>query len=71
VVGGCRSINTCPPNLLTRQYKDQPEREYLENGENPEFRQIKNNAQNQNCPKIPSNVGKQRGQKTKSKTVPF
>jgi len=30
LVGGFRSVNVCPPNLLTRQNKTQPEREILE-----------------------------------------
>jgi len=41
-----QSVNACPPNLLTRQYKNQPEREFLANGENPKIRKIRNNAQN-------------------------
>jgi len=53
-----RSVNGCPPNLLTRQNKNQPEREILAHGENPEIRKIRNkkNSKKQNYPKIPPNV---------------
>ena len=30
LVGGFRSVYGCPPNVLTRQNKNQPEREILE-----------------------------------------
>jgi len=36
-----RSVNSCPPNLLTRQDKNQPEREFLKNGEIPEILKIR------------------------------
>jgi len=61
LVRGFRSVNGCPPNLLTRQNKNQPEREFPENGRNPQIRKIRNN--NQKCtkpefPKDPAKSGK-------------
>jgi len=50
-----RSINGCPPNLLTRPSKNQPERKILENGENPEICNIKNNKQKYTKPELPKN----------------
>jgi len=72
MVGGFWSVYGCLPNLLSRQNKNQPEREFLENGGNPEIRKIRNNAQNQNFSKIPPNAEKQkkvRKNKTESKNV--
>ena len=71
-----RSVNGCPPNLLTRQKKNQPEREFLENGGNPEIRKIRNNKQKctkTEFPKDPAKCGntKEEGQKKKSKTKPL
>ena len=40
-------VQTC------RQNKNQPEREFLENGENPQIRKIRNDKQDQNYPNIP------------------
>ena len=65
LVGGFRSVNGCPPNLLTRQNKNQPEREFLENGENPEIRKIRNNKQK--CTKPEFLKGPAKCGKTKSK----
>ena len=47
VVGGFGGVNGYPslPNLLSRQNKNQPEREILENGENLEIRKIRKNKQ--------------------------
>jgi len=47
-----------PANLLTRQNKNQPEREFLENGKNPENkpeREILENAENPEIRKIRNN----------------
>jgi len=41
LVRGSRRRNGCPPNLQTRQNKNQPKREILDNGENPETNQSK------------------------------
>jgi len=58
LVRGFRSVNGCQPNLLTRQNKNQPEREFLENGGNPEIRKIRNNKQECTKPKIPKDPAK-------------
>jgi len=43
---------------LTRQNKNQPEREILENGENPEIRKIRNNKQKCTKPEFPKDPAK-------------
>ena len=53
-----RGIHDCPPNLLTRQNKNQPEREFLENGENPEIRNIRENKPKCTKPKLPKDPTK-------------
>jgi len=58
-----------------RQNKNQPEREFLENGENAQIRKLRNNktknAQNQTYPQIPPNEKKVKKTKTnKTRTKP-
>jgi len=72
MVGGFWSVYGCLPNLLSRQNKNQPEREFLENGRNSEIRKIRNNAQNQNSQRSRQMwKNKRRSEKTKPKAKMF
>ena len=75
LVGWFRSVNGCLPNLLTRQHKNQPEREFLKNGENPEILKIRNDKPKCTKPEFPKDPAKcwkkKRSEQTKSQTKPF
>ena len=62
-----RSVNGCPPNLLTRQNKNQPEREFPENGRNPQICKIRSNKQKCTKPEFPKDPAK--SGKTEEKKV--
>ena len=72
LVGWFGDVNGCPPNLLSRQNKNQAEREILENGTNPEILQIMKNKQKCTKPEIskdPAKKKKIRKTKSENKTV--
>jgi len=63
----------CTPMIeLTRQNTNQPEREFLENGENGEIRKIRNNKPKCTKPELPKDPAKKRKsekQKIENKTA--
>jgi len=60
-------VNGCPPNLLSRQKKRQPEREILEN---PEIRTIRKNKQRCTKPEFPKEPARKvRKTKYENKTL--